>query len=158
MKIAHALLLKENYKRLMEEMRFRLNGQLLVEEGEVIEEESRKLYERIHELMEKSYVLDACIAKTSAQTILGENYTLADLVSERNFTRKQCIFVNQTLMSLTVKGRMIARQDMSKMRPTMSAAELEKRQMMLRQYLNELEVKIQELNCQVDIIGDVDDL
>ena len=112
MKLAEALILKEDYKEKIEELKYRLNDQILVREGDNVELGTEELLNRIEEVMAKLHHLERRIHEACVNVAIDHEHTLNDMVQERNYKRKQYRFLYQLLMNISIRNPKFTRPEL----------------------------------------------
>lgn len=150
MKLAEALILKEDYKEKIEELKYRLNDQVLVREGDNTELGTIELLDRIEEVMSKLHHLERRIHEACVNVAIDDKHTLNDMVQERNYKRRQYRFLHQLLMNISIRNPKFTRPEL-RFVPTVSVKELEEKVDAAKKGLNELEGFLQRINWEVEV-------
>jgi hypothetical protein len=151
MKLAEALILRADYQKRLNELRFRLVRSAKVQEGDKPAENPQMLLAELERVAAELERLIQNINRTNSVSELGQDGTLTDALATRDLLRaKQDIYRDLASTATVTQGR-VSRSEI-KFQSTVDVAEVQKRADKLAVAHRELDTRIQEANWRLELI------
>jgi hypothetical protein len=151
MKLAEALILRSDYQKRIEQLRNRLIQNVIVQEGDLPNEEPKTLMVELTELLEKLKVLIQKINRSKSLTKFDKGQTLADALTSRDLLGQERKIYSDLLEHATMRHDRYSRTEIKNVN-TINVKETQKYVDELSQKYRLLDMKIQELNWMTDLI------
>jgi hypothetical protein len=150
-KLAEALILRADYQKRMNELRFRLVRSATVQEGDKPAEDPKELLAEMEQVATELEYLIQNINRTNSVSELGAGGTLTDALATRDLLRaKQDIYRELASTATVTQGR-VSRSEI-KFQSTVDVAEIQKQADELAVAHRELDTRIQEANWRLELI------
>lgn len=151
MKLAEALIDRASCQRAIEQLQQRLKNIALVQQGEEPAEDPQVLLAELEQAYQRLQTLIQQINRTNSQTEVSPGKTLTDLLAERDVVKKQHAFLHEFATEATPKKERYG-QTQVKYAPSVSVPDIRKRANQIAAEFRALEVKVQEINWQVELV------
>ncbi|WP_456270947.1 DIP1984 family protein [Bacillus sp. AK031] len=151
MKLAEALILRSDYQKRVDQLRNRLIQNVIVQEGDVPNEEPNMLMEELTELLGKLKVLIQQINRTNLLTNYDKSHSLADALTSRDLIGQERRIYSDLLEQATMRHDRYSRTEIKNV-TTINVKETQKYTDELSQKYRLLDIKIQELNWTTELI------
>ncbi|HCK87811.1 MAG TPA: hypothetical protein DHW39_03275 [Erysipelotrichaceae bacterium] len=150
MKLAEALQERADLNRRIEQLRIRLDNNILVQEGEKPAEDPKDLKKELDGCIDRLCFLIAAINRTNSATVI-EGRTLTDLIAEKD-TLTLKISAYRDMVESAGRSAIRARGTEIRIIPVISAAALQKEADQLAKKLRQTDNLIQENNWKTELI------
>ena len=150
MKLAEALQERADLNRRIEQLRIRLDNNILVQEGEKPAEDPKDLKKELDGCIDRLCFLIAAINRTNSATVI-EGRTLTDLIAEKD-TLTLKISAYRDMVESAGRSAIRARGTEIRIIPVISAASLQKEADQLAKKLRQTDNLIQENNWKTELI------
>ena len=150
MKLAEALQERADLNRRSEQLRIRLDNNILVQEGEKPAEDPKDLKKELDGCIDRLCFLIAAINRTNSATVI-EGRTLTDLIAEKD-TLTLKISAYRDMVESAGRSAIRARGTEIRIIPVISAAALQKEADQLAKKLRQTDNLIQENNWKTELI------
>nr|WP_307990063.1 hypothetical protein [uncultured Niameybacter sp.] len=153
MKLAEAVLRRNQHRENVRELHMKLESQLLIPEEEVLEEDSKVLLDRLEEEMNRYHEMNQCIERAYNNYYVEEGLTLKDLILERNYWKMRWQKLDSIVAQLT--GRTCAIRDLryrkegQSLKKTLQITMVENQREACKEMYNALDVRIQEKSWEI---------
>ena len=151
MKLAEALILRADLQKRIEQLKYRLRNNVVVQEGEKPSEDPEILLKEFEECQLELTNIIKRINKTNNKTMFNEKWTLADALVERDGLWGKRILLSHMAEEGSIKQDRYSRTEI-KYISTIDVGKLQKEVDKLSKEYRELDTKIQGLNWTVDLI------
>jgi predicted negative regulator of RcsB-dependent stress response len=152
MKIAEALSLRASAKRRIEQLRTRVVNSARYQEGEEPAEDAAALLTEVEGVIDEFETLIRRINRTNAATTIGADGTLTDALARRDALRWRH-HVLTTAAGSNQQGYSRQLRSELKMLSSLRVADLRAQADQVARELRELDVRIQQSNWEVDLLG-----
>lgn len=151
MKLAEALILRGDYQNKMEQIKDRLNSNVLIQEGDNPNEDPIELLNEYESILKKYENLVMRINNTNNQTNFEEEYTLSDALVKRDVLSKKRRIYNSAVEEASIKQDRYTRSEV-KYISTIDIKKFQKEIDNISKEYRKLDTKIQGLNWTIDLI------
>lgn len=151
MKLAEALILRADLQKRIEQIKYRLRNNAMVQEGDQPSEDPELLLKEYEQCQLELTNIIKRINKTNIQIMFDEKWTLADALTERDGLWERRLTLSQIAESASIKQDRYTRTEI-KYISTVDVRELQKKVDRLSKEYRELDTKIQGLNWTIDLI------
>lgn len=151
MRLAEALIDRASCQKAIEQLQERLKNVALVQQGEDPVEDPHELLQRLEGAYARLAGLMQQINRTNSQTSVGEGQTLTDLLAHRDVLKKRFLFLCELATVATPKKERY-QPGQIKYRPSVSVPEIRKIADRVAAEFRAVEVRVQEINWQVDLV------
>lgn len=151
MKLAEALVLRADIKRRMEQMKYRLNRNAKVQEGEKPAEDPQMLLSELERLSEEMVTYIQRINRTNCVVELEDGFTLADAIARRDMLAQKQESYRQLAQSATMDQDYRTRSEI-KYFSTVNVSQIQETADRLAREHRQLDVRIQEMNWKADLL------
>lgn len=151
MKLAEALILRADLQKKIEQLKSRLENNVVVQEGDKPSEEPDVLLREFENCVIELTNLIKRINKTNNQTRFNEEWTLADALAERDGIWEKRLVLSHIAEAASIKQDRYSRTEI-KYISIVNVKEMQKEVDRLSKEFRELDTKIQGLNWTVDLI------
>lgn len=151
MKLAEALMTRSDLQSKLSELEMRIRLNTKVQEGEKPAEDPNELLHNYHSAHGHLVTLVRQILKTNSLTLLEENQTLTDLITERDFIQKKRIMLSSIARDAAEKQTRYSNSEIKTV-SLVDAAVIQKEADLLAKRFRELDIKIQAANWQTDLL------
>ena len=150
MKLAEALQERADLNRKIDQLRSRIQSNVLVQEGEKPNEDPKSLMKELDESLARLEFLMAAINRTNCQTVV-EGKTLTQLIAKKDALKaKQSAY--RDILYTASQNTQRARNTEIKIVTAIPVAQLQKKTDDLAKELRELENKLQSSNWLTDLL------
>lgn len=150
MKLAEALQERADLKRAIEQLRARLNNNMLVQEGEQTAEDPNTLHKELIASLDRLSVLTAQINLTNC-TVKSEGKTLTELIAEKDMLTYR-IQIQKVLVQTASQKIQRARNTEIRIRSAINVSEWQAEIDRMAKQLRLLDNRLQQTNWNVDLI------
>ena len=150
MKLAEALQERADLKRAIEQLRARLNNNMLVQEGEQTAEDPDALHKELIASLDRLSVLTAQINLTNC-TVKSEGKTLTELIAEKDMLTYR-IQIQKVLVQTASQKIQRARNTEIRIRSAINVSEWQVEIDRMAKQLRLLDNRLQQTNWNVDLI------
>ena len=150
MKLAEALQERADLKRAIEQLRARLNNNMLVQEGEQTAEDPNALQKELIASLDRLSVLTAQINLTNC-TVKSEGKTLTELIAEKDMLTYR-IQIQKVLVQTASQKIQRARNTEIRIRSAINVSEWQAEIDRMAKQLRLLDNRLQQTNWNVDLI------
>lgn len=150
-KLSEALVQRATITKRVQELRSRLTGSAVVQEGEQPPENPQELFAELDRLFVQLADLIARINRTNLTAKLTGGETLTNALARRDVLRSRSEIVRAVAEAATAPGDRYSRTEIKKV-PTVDIAALRKQADALSQEYRELDFAIQEANWATELI------
>lgn len=150
MKLAEALQERADLKRAIEQLRARLNNNMLVQEGEQTAEDPNALHKELIASLDRLSVLTAQINLTNC-TVKSEGKTLTELIAEKDMLTYR-IQIQKVLVQTASQKIQRARNTEIRIRSAINVSEWQAEIDRMAKQLRLLDNRLQQTNWNVDLI------
>lgn len=152
MRLAEALAQRADIQRRIQDLQSRLNGNVLVQEGESPAEDPQALLAELDRSFDQLQTLITRVNRSNLQTTLPDGTTLTDALAQRDVLKLRFGTLKNAAhaASVPVGGFRYSRTEIKTV-PTVSVADLQRQADQQAQLLRELDVAIQEVNWTTDL-------
>jgi len=150
MKLAEALQERADLKREIEQLRSRLNNNMLVQEGEQTAEDPAALRKELNGALDRLTYLTAQINLTNC-TVKSEGQTLTELIAEKDTLAYQ-IQIQRTLVQTASQKVQRSRNTEIRIHSAINVAEWQAEIDRMSKRLRLLDNRLQQTNWTVDLI------
>lgn len=151
MKLAEALILRSDLQNKMEQLRYRLESNVMVQEGDDPSEDPNDLLQEYGKALEEFKVLVKRINRTNNQTELGDGISLSDALVDRDVLLKKRNILSRVAEEGTVKQDRYSRTELKYVSKVDIKVIQEQINETAKEY-RELDTKIQGFNWTIDLI------
>ncbi|NMA86879.1 MAG: DIP1984 family protein [Tissierellia bacterium] len=151
MKLAEALILRADLQKRIEQIKYRLRNNVMVQEGDQPSEDPELLLKEYEQCQLELTNIIKRINKTNIQIMFDEKWTLADALTERDGLWERRLTLSQIAESASIKQDRYTRTEI-KYISTVNVRELQKEVDRLSKEYRELDTRIQGLNWTIDLI------
>ena len=150
MKLAEALQERADLQREIEQLRVRLNNNMLVQEGEQTAEDPEVLHQELEAAFSRVTVLTAQINHTNC-TVKSEGQTLTELIAEKDVLTQK-LQIQKVLVQTASQRIQRARNTEIRIRSAINVAEWQAEINRMAKNLRILDNRLQQTNWSVDLI------
>ncbi|MFD1139140.1 DIP1984 family protein [Paenibacillus urinalis] len=151
MKLAEALILRSDIQTKIQQLRFRLEGVVRVQEGEPPVEDPAELFAELEESLSQYTKLVQDINRTNSQTLLDTGISIADALALRENYVKHRDVLYDVIRQATIRLERTSRSEI-KFVTTVDHKKLQKQVDELAKAHRVLDTKIQEKNWTTELI------
>lgn len=151
MKLAEALIKRSDYQIRLEEIKTRLNSNVLVQEGDIPLERPDELIKDYKKTLEEYEKIVIKINKTNNETLLEEGYTLADALTKRDVLLKERAMYQGIVQDESLRQDRYSRSEI-KYVVTVDIKDMQKELDKISKKYRELDTLIQSKNWIIDLI------
>lgn len=151
MKLAEALILRSDIQRKIQQLRFRLESVVRVQEGEDPAEDPADLFAELEDCLTQYTKLIQDINRTNAKTMLEPGLSIADALALRETSVKHRDVLYDVIRQATIRLERTSRSEI-KFVTTVDNKKLQKQVDELAKAHRVLDTKIQEKNWTTDLI------
>lgn len=151
MKLAEALIKRSDYQIRLEEIKIRLNSNVLVQEGDIPLERPYELIKDYKKTLEEYEKIVIKINKTNNETLLEEGYTLADALTKRDVLLKERAMYQGIVQDGSLRQDRYSRSEI-KYVVTVDIKDMQKELDKISKKYRELDTLIQSKNWMIDLI------
>lgn len=150
-KLAEALIDRASCQKSIEQLQERLKNIALVQQGEEPAEDPKELLASLEGAYGRLGGLIQRINRTNSTVDVGKGQTLTDILAERDVLKKRHLFLNDFASTATPKKERYQAGQI-KYQPSVSVPEIRKMADKVAAEFRAVEVRIQEINWQVDLV------
>lgn len=150
MKLAEALILRADLQRKIEQLKYRLQNNVMVQEGEKPSEDPYELMEELKLAIDKNGNLIKQINKTNSSTMFNEDWTLGDALIERDKIKEKINYLRDIVDNGTVKFDRYSRSEI-RFVSVVDVKKIQDEVDLLSKKWRELDTKIQGMNWTIDL-------
>lgn len=151
MKLAEALMERKSLMNTVDDLRSRLQQNVLVQEGDEPTEEPDELMRALSETISQLETLIKRINATNNTAQLPDGASVSEAIVRRDMLNLRRVSVEQAATAATVQNQRWSRNEI-KFVPTVRAADLRKEVDALAKECRELDAQIQAVNWSTDLI------
>ncbi|WP_046227981.1 DIP1984 family protein [Paenibacillus dauci] len=145
MKLAEALILRSDLQKRFEQVKYRLNNNSKIQEGEQPSEQPADLLKEMDQLLGQLGLLIQQINRTNNTVMLDDTRTLADALVDRDILSMRRKALADLAQSASIRQDRFTRTEV-RFISTVNVAELQREADQLAKTHRELDTRIQELN------------
>lgn len=150
MKLAEALILRADLQRKIEQMKYRLQNNVMIQEGDKPSEDPYELMKELDGAIDNNTELIKQINKTNSSTMFDEKWTLTDALAERDKIRERIKYLTDIVDSGTVKFDRYSRSEIRYV-SFVDVTKIQRDVDNLSKKWRELDTKIQGMNWTIDL-------
>ncbi|MBJ8326237.1 DIP1984 family protein [Streptococcus pacificus] len=151
MKLAEALILRSDLQKRIEQIKSRLQQNVLIQEGDTPSEDPNTLLKEFSTLQNDLTKIIKAINKTNSQTMLDEKKHLADALVERDALLAKRNMLSDIAEAASQKQARYSRSEI-KYISTVDVKKIQKEIDKLSKAYRELDTAIQAMNWQIDLL------
>ncbi len=151
MKLAEALMLRKDYQVKIDKLETRILNNIKIQEGEEVSESPDELLKELYETLNKLNVVIKQINHTNNITMLNEDVTLSNALSERDSILRKRGILEDLVSSASIKQSRVSRSEI-KFITTIDVKKLQKEIDDLSKEYRVIDTKIQGHNWLVDLV------
>lgn len=151
MKLAEALILRSDLQKRIEQIKSRLQQNVLIQEGDTPSEDPNTLLKEFSTLQNDLTKIIKAINKTNSQTMLDEKKHLADALVERDALLAKRNMLSDIAEAASQKQARYSRSEI-KYISTVDVKKIQKEIDKLSKAYRELDTAIQATNWQIDLL------
>jgi len=151
MKLAEALMLRKDYQVKIDKLETRILDNIKIQEGEEVSENPDELLKELSETLDKLNIVIQQINHTNNITMLNEQVTLSNALSERDSISRKRGILEHLVRSASIKQSRVSRSEI-KFITTVDVKKLQKEIDDLSKEYRVIDTKIQGHNWLVDLV------
>lgn len=151
MKLAEALLLRGDYQNKMDQIKERINSNVLIQEGDIPNEEPKELIREYENILKEYENLVIRINNTNNLTKFNENISLSEALVKRDVLLKKSKIYKSSVEVASMKQERFTRNEV-KYIPTIDIREYQNKIDEISKEYRILDTKIQGINWTIDLI------
>lgn len=151
MKLAEALLLRGDYQNKMDQIKERINSNVLIQEGDIPNEEPKELIREYENILKEYENLVIRINNTNNLTKFNENISLSEALVKRDVLLKKSKIYKSSVEVASMKQERFTRNEV-KYIPTINIREYQNKIDEISKEYRILDTKIQGINWTIDLI------
>ncbi|MFW5705128.1 MAG: DIP1984 family protein [Nanoarchaeota archaeon] len=152
MKLAQALIERAQLKEQIGELKERLKSNSKVQEGEKPSESPEEILKLIEEKISALENFIKRINKTNAEIKFNNFFTISDAIAKRDMLLKKVNVIKSMVSASEVDSWRVSRSEIKQV-PTIDRKKYQKMSDRLSKEYRDLDLKIQELNWQVELLA-----
>lgn len=151
MKLAEALVLRADYQKRLEQLKFRLIRSAKVQEGDEPAENPKRLLAELEEVAGQLAELIRRINRTNSASMLKDGVTLSDALATRDVLLKRCAPYAELANAAAIGQERYSRSEV-KFKSTVNVSEIQSQADALSKEYRELDARLQEANWSIDLV------
>ncbi|ANF96632.1 DIP1984 family protein [Paenibacillus bovis] len=151
MKLAEALILRSDLQKRFEQVKYRLNNNVKIQEGEQPAEQPAELLKEMDSLLGQLGLLIQQINRTNNTVMLDDTRTLADALVDRDMLSMRRTALADLAQSASIRQDRFTRSEV-RFVSIVNVAELQREADQLAKTYRELDTRIQGMNWLTDLL------
>ena len=151
MKLAEALILRSDYQKRIEQLKVRINNNIIVQEGDKPSENPVKLIIKLKELQNELEDLIKKINRTNNNSLFNKEKSISDVLTERDMLLERRNILSNIAMSASQREDRYSNSEIKKI-SVVDVSKIQDEVDILSKDYRILDTKIQEKNWLIDLI------